>query len=66
MPSFFCRGYRGRGWGKRLFEEGERRLIDRGISHIDLDVTVFNHGAHAWYERMGYEVQHLKMSKKVR
>lgn len=63
---FLLPPYRGRGWGTRLFEEGERRLIEKGVSHIDLDVTVFNRAACAWYERMGYGVQHIKMSKNVR
>ena len=63
---FLLPGYRGRGWRKRLFEEGERHLIKRGISHIDLDVTVFNRLACSWYEQMGYKVQHIKMSKKLR
>jgi len=62
---FLLPAYRGRGWGKTLFEEGERRLIGRGVSHIDLDVTVFNRSACAWYARMGYEVQHIRMSKNV-
>jgi ribosomal protein S18 acetylase RimI-like enzyme len=63
---FLLPSYRGCGWGTRLFEEGERRLVARGISHIDLDVTVFNHAARTWYERKGYGVQHIKMSKDVR
>ncbi|MDG6257794.1 MAG: GNAT family N-acetyltransferase [Methanomicrobiaceae archaeon] len=63
---FLLPPYRRRGWGKKLFEEGERRLIGWGVSHIDLDVTVFNRSAYAWYARMGYEVQHIRMSKTVR
>jgi ribosomal protein S18 acetylase RimI-like enzyme len=62
---FVLPSHRGQGWGETLFRMGERRLIERGVSHIDLDVTVFNTVARAWYERMGYEVQHLKMSRSV-
>lgn len=62
---FVLPAYRGSGWGEQLFRTGERRLAEQGVSHIDLDVTAFNAAARSWYERMGYEVQHLKMSKTV-
>jgi ribosomal protein S18 acetylase RimI-like enzyme len=62
---FVLPSHRGRGWGETLFRMGEQRLIERGVSHIDLEVTVFNAAARAWYERMGYEVQHIRMSRSV-
>ena len=46
----------GRGFGKLLLDELERRAVGRGASHVILEVRADNTAARALYERGGYTV----------
>lgn len=46
--------YRGRGLGRRLMLEGERRLTAAGARQIQLETAVANRAAQALYQSLGY------------
>lgn len=47
----------GRGFGKMLIEDLQKRVLSDGISVVDLNVNRFN-PAKSFYERMGFNVLH--------
>jgi ribosomal-protein-alanine N-acetyltransferase len=47
-------GYRRMGVGRRLLEWLEKCVVVAGIARIFLEVRAGNHGAQAFYARMGY------------
>jgi ribosomal-protein-alanine N-acetyltransferase len=48
--------FRGRGFGKRLMIEAEKRLIAKGVKEIILEVEVTNSIAIKMYEKLGYKI----------
>jgi GNAT superfamily N-acetyltransferase len=48
-------GYRGRGAGRLLMEQAERWARERGCQAVVLRSNVVRAGAHAFYEKLGYE-----------
>lgn len=49
-------GYRGRGVGRVLMEQAERWAQERGCRSVRLRSNVVRSRAHAFYERLGYQV----------
>jgi len=49
-----ARAYRRQGLGRRLLEWLEKPALVAGISAVFLEVRGSNHGAQAFYERLGY------------
>ena len=47
-------GWRGKGVGRRLLEEVERRCAEAGCAYVELTVDVTNPEAHAFYKREGF------------
>ena len=47
-------GHRGKGLGRRLMEEVERRLLERGCPKLNMQVRRENTAAIAFYGRLGY------------
>ena len=47
-------GHRGKGLGRRLMEEVERRLVERGCPKLNMQVRRENTVAIAFYGRLGY------------
>jgi ribosomal-protein-alanine N-acetyltransferase len=48
--------FRGMGFGKRLMIEAEKRLIDKCVKEIILEVEVTNNIAIKMYEKLGYRI----------
>jgi ribosomal protein S18 acetylase RimI-like enzyme len=48
-------GFRDQGLGTGLMDEAERRLRERGATHVSLEVEKVNEDAIRLYERLGYE-----------
>jgi GNAT superfamily N-acetyltransferase len=53
----------GRGVGRVLMEHAEAWARDHDCIEVTLDVFASNAGAIAFYRRMGYEADHLRMAK---
>jgi len=53
----------GRGVGRALMEHAERWARERGCLEVCLDVFAGNAGATAFYERLGYRPDHVRMAK---
>lgn len=49
--------YRGRGVGRILMEAAEQWAVDRGCEEMRLTSAVRRVEAHAFYERLGYQVE---------
>lgn len=62
---YVVRGARGRGVGTKLIEEVERRVRERDIEHLSLNVLVTNTRARKLYERLGFESHELFMIKSL-
>ena len=58
--------WRGKGYGSQTLRELERVLAQRGVSRISLNVMGWNHAAKALYERAGFTVAGIGMTKVVR
>ncbi len=56
---------RGRGQAQRLMRAVEDWLFHQGVDKIMLDVSVVNERAVAFYRKMGYAVERLRMVKRV-
>jgi len=57
--------YRRRGYGGQALRALEDKVRGLGLDTIGLHVFGHNHGAIALYEKAGYEVTDINMSKKV-
>jgi len=55
--------YRRRGYGTQALEALEEEARELGLPRIALHVFGHNHAARAMYEKLGYEVVDLLMSK---
>ena len=55
--------YRHRGYGEQAFRELETKVQDLGIQTISLHVFGHNHAARAMYEKLGYILTNIQMSK---
>jgi ribosomal protein S18 acetylase RimI-like enzyme len=53
--------HRGQGLGQLLMERAHRWALEKGASEVELNVWEFNHGAIAFYEKLGYETLHRIM-----
>jgi RimJ/RimL family protein N-acetyltransferase len=56
---------RGQGYGRRALELLELKLRGLGVEKIGLNVFGYNHAARALYEKMGYEVTGMGMTKRL-
>ncbi len=61
---FITKKYRGKGYAKVLRDEFFNVLKEKGIKHCQLDVFAKNVGAMKLYERWGFKVDGLQMTKK--
>jgi len=52
-----------KGVGRALLAFVERQARDQGYREVTLDVFAVNHGAIAFYERQGYQPDHIRMVK---
>jgi Acetyltransferases len=55
--------YRGKGYGKELFNRLEELARGNGFTSIELNVWGFNEIAKVFYEKMGMECNRVRMSK---
>lgn len=55
----------GRGVGRTLMAHADRWARDRGMIEVSLDVFAENTRARDFYERHGYRVDHLRMTKRL-
>jgi ribosomal protein S18 acetylase RimI-like enzyme len=58
-------GSRGEGLGRALVEAAERRLALAGCALVEVTSNRQRTGAHAFYERLGYEVTSLRFRKLI-
>ncbi len=56
---------RGKGLGKLLIDEAEKRAAALGITTIDLVVWSGNTGAIGLYDKLGYQAIEQRMAKKI-
>lgn len=56
---------RGSGQAQRLMTAMERWLFDQGADKVMLDASVCNPRAVAFYEKMGYKVERVRMVKRM-
>ncbi|GAE88918.1 GNAT family N-acetyltransferase [Acetivibrio straminisolvens] len=57
------RGYKGKGIGKRLLEEAEKKALETGINVIDLFVSEKNIEAMNFYKKSGFITERRYMKK---
>jgi ribosomal protein S18 acetylase RimI-like enzyme len=57
--------YRGQGLGRRLMETAEEWAGQQGLQRISLSVGAHNKLAQKLYETLGYQVEMLRMTKKL-
>lgn len=57
--------YRWRGIGRALLEHAQEWAVEQGATSIELTVYEFNRTARSFYERLGYETESRRMSKKL-
>lgn len=57
--------YQGKGYGKKAMKEVEIIAKELGINKIGLHVFGHNKIARGLYEKMGYEITNIKMSKTI-
>lgn len=54
---------RGKGYGKKVMEKIEDLVQEMGIDRVNLNVFGYNHTARALYEKMGYQITGIGMTK---
>ena len=52
--------YRGKGIGRKLFEELDKWAVENELIRLELTVMVPNEGAVALYKKMGYKIEGIK------
>jgi RimJ/RimL family protein N-acetyltransferase len=57
--------FRRRGYGTQAFQALEEKVRELGLSEISLHVFAHNHAARAMYEKLGYVVTDIMMSKTI-
>lgn len=62
---FVAPTWRGKGLGRALLSEAERRCRERGLKELGLTVSVTNKAARRLYESAGFTVERLLMSKRL-
>jgi ribosomal protein S18 acetylase RimI-like enzyme len=65
LSQYVAEPYRGQGLGHRLMETAEDWAHRQGLPRISLSVDVRNTLAQRLYEGLGYEVETLRMTKKL-
>ena len=55
--------YERKGVGRTLLDFVERRARNQGFREVVLDVFAGNQGAIAFYQRRGYQPDHIRMAK---
>lgn len=56
---------RGKGYGRQALELLEAKLRESGVRSIGLNVFGYNHVARALYEKMGYRITGIGMTKQL-
>jgi ribosomal protein S18 acetylase RimI-like enzyme len=54
---------RGKGYGRKVMEKVEELIQEMGIDTVGLHVFGYNHAARTLYEKMGYQVTGIGMTK---
>jgi ribosomal protein S18 acetylase RimI-like enzyme len=54
---------RGKGYGKKMMESIEELIQEMGIDTVSLNVFGYNHAARKLYEKMGYQITGIGMTK---
>ena len=54
---------RGKGYGRLAIAEVEKHVQEMGIFKISLNVFGYNHGARSLYEKIGYQITGIGMTK---
>ena len=54
---------RGNGYGRTTLEKVEELIRQMGIGKVSLHVFGYNHAARALYEKMGYQIIGIGMTK---
>ena len=57
--------FRSRGYGTQALRALEEKVKELGVSKIGLHVFGHNHAARALYEKVGYEITGIQMTKKI-
>jgi ribosomal protein S18 acetylase RimI-like enzyme len=65
LNQYVAEPYRGRGLGRKLLQTAERWARDQGLPQISLSVGVQNTIGQHLYEGFGYEVETLRMRKRL-
>jgi ribosomal protein S18 acetylase RimI-like enzyme len=65
LSQYVADRFRGQGLGQRLMETAEEWAGQQGLPRISLSVGVRNTLAQRLYESLGYEVETVRMSKKL-
>lgn len=65
LSQYVAKPYRGQGLGHRLLEAAEDWASGQGLPRISLSVGVRNTLGQKLYESLGYQVETLRMSKKL-
>jgi ribosomal protein S18 acetylase RimI-like enzyme len=65
LSQYVAEPYRGQGLGHRLMEAAEDWARQQGLPQISLSVGVRNTLGQKLYESLGYQVETLRMSKKL-
>jgi ribosomal protein S18 acetylase RimI-like enzyme len=65
LNQYVAEPYRGRGLGRRLMETAEEWARQQGLPRISLSVGTQNKLARKLYETLGYQVEMLRMTKKL-
>lgn len=62
---FINEDMRGRGYGTQTMRLLEEKVAEMGLNRISLHVFGHNQGAFRLYQKLGYEITNISMSKKV-
>lgn len=54
---------RGKGYGRKVMERLEELIQELGIDRVNLNVFGYNHAARKLYEKMGYQIAGIGMTK---
>ena len=65
LNQYVAEPYRGQGLGRRLMEKAEDWARQQGLPRIALSVGANNSIGQGLYESLGYQVETLRMSKKL-